>query len=127
VQRLRRLLTEIAVTVWLSRTATVDALKRALVEETYFGRHSYGIDAAKKAYYGCAASPLTIAQVALLVGLPQNPSNLDPVVHSDRAMARRKYVLQALASARVISDVEAAKAVAENTESTVVPSALECP
>jgi membrane carboxypeptidase/penicillin-binding protein len=75
--------------VWLSRTATVDALKRALAEREYFGRHAYGIKAARRAYYGCSASPLTTARVA--------------------------------------PEAEAAKAAAENAESTVLPRAAACP
>jgi len=119
--------TEMAVMVWLSRTATVDALKRALAEQTYFGRYAYGIKAAKRAYYGCSASALTTAQVAFLVGLPQNPSRLDPAAHPDLAAKRRQYVLRALAGAGVISEAEEAKAAAENAESSVVPSAPACP
>jgi hypothetical protein len=126
VSHLRRTLSELAVMVWLSRTATVDALKRALAEREYFGRHAYGIKAARRAYYGCSASALTTAQVAFLVGLPQSPSRLDPVAHPDRAAKRRQYILKTLAAAGLISEAEEEKAAAENAESTVVPEGRAC-
>ncbi|HKB47618.1 MAG TPA: transglycosylase domain-containing protein, partial [Ktedonobacterales bacterium] len=127
VSHLRRALSEVAVMVWLSRTATVDALKRALAEREYFGRDAYGIKAARRAYYGCSASALTTAQVAFLVGLPQSPSWLDPVAHPDRAAKRRQYILKTLAVAGLISEAEEEKAAADNAESTVVPNATACP
>ena len=102
VSHLRRAVTEMAVMVWLSRTATVDALKRALAERTYFGRHAYGITAARRAYFGCLASALTTAQVALLVGLPQSPSRLDPVASPGLVARRRAYILKSLAVAGLI-------------------------
>src|SRR5882762_1699345 len=100
--QLRHSITELAVMVWLTRTATADGLKRALAEGTYFGRHAYGIKAARTAYYGCSASALATAQVAFLVGLVQNPSGLNPVAHPDRAAKRRQYILKSLADAGVI-------------------------
>jgi len=124
---LPRAVTEMALMVWLSRTATVDGLKRALAERTYFGRHAYGIKAARRAYYGCPASALTIAQVAFLVGLAQNPGRLDPVAHPDAATRRRQYILKSMALAGVISKAEEATATAENAESTVLPKATACP
>ena len=124
---LRRSVTQMALMVWLSRTATVDALKRALAERTYFGRHAYGIKAARSAYYGCPASALTTAQVAVLVGLAQNPTRFDPVAHPDAATRRRQYILKSMALAGVISKAEEATATAENAESTVLPKATACP
>jgi membrane peptidoglycan carboxypeptidase len=61
--------------------------------------------------------------VALLVGLPQNPSRLDPVAHPDLATKRRPYILKSLAGAGVTSDAEEARAAAENAEFSVVAKA----
>lgn len=127
VGRLRHAATEAAVLVWLSRNATVDALKRSLAEKTYFGRHAYGIRAAKKAYYGCAASELSVAELALLVGLPQSPARFDPVAHPDHAAARRRYIVRQLTTAGLISEAEGAKAAEESAESKVVPKLEPCP
>jgi len=73
------------------------------------------------------SSALTIAQVAFLVGLAQNPGRLDPAAHPDAAATRRQYILKSMALAGVISEVEEAKATAENAESTVLPKATFCP
>jgi membrane carboxypeptidase/penicillin-binding protein len=65
--------------------------------------------------------------VALPVGLPQNPHEYDPVAHPSSAAKRREYILNSLAVAGFISEAEAAKAAAENAESTVLPRAAACP
>jgi len=66
-------------------------------------------------------------QVALLASLPQNPSRFDPIAHADLAATRRRYVLKSLAGGGVISNAEEARAEADDTESTVVPTPAACP
>jgi len=126
VDHLRRAVAEMAVIVWLSRTASADALKRALAADTYFGRHAYGIGRARRAYFGCSAAPLSTAQIALLVGIPQNPSRCDPVAHPDVAAKRRQYMVQALAASGVISADDAAKAASEKAEAAVAAKSAPC-
>ena len=57
------------------------------------GRNAFGVAAASYAYFDKDLNQLDLAQLAYLAILPKGPSNYDPVRHPDRALARRKYVL----------------------------------
>jgi len=59
----------------------------------YFGRSTYGIQAAAQAYFGVNAADLTVAQGALLAGIIPSPSNWDPAVNPEKAQQRWDRVL----------------------------------
>ncbi|MFC1863314.1 penicillin-binding protein 1A [Thermodesulfobacteriota bacterium] len=63
------------------------------LNEIYLGQSSYGVEAAALTYFDKSAKDLTIAESAILAGLPQAPSRYSPVSHFDRAKTRQKYVL----------------------------------
>lgn len=71
-----------------------------------FGNRAYGIEAAAQTYFGKGAVDLTVGEAALLVGLPQSPSMLDPFRYPERALDRRRRVLGALVSQGQISVTE---------------------
>lgn len=60
-----------------------------------YGR-AYGIQEAAQVYFGKNVEELSVAEAALLTGLPQSPARLDPFKYPERALARRGYVLQQL-------------------------------
>ncbi|HEY2326244.1 MAG TPA: transglycosylase domain-containing protein [Gaiellaceae bacterium] len=62
----------------------------------YYGNHAYGIEAAAQTYFSEHASELTLAQSALLAGLPQAPSVYDPFHNPSAALQRRNEVLLAM-------------------------------
>jgi penicillin-binding protein 1A len=66
------------------------------LNEVFYGRHAYGAEAAARTYFSKDASDLTLVQAALLAGLPQAPTDFDPILHSHRALVRRNEVLQAM-------------------------------
>jgi membrane peptidoglycan carboxypeptidase len=80
----------------------------------YFGHGAYGIDAASHTYFGKPPNQLTGGEAALLAGLVQSPDAYDPI-SGDRAaaLARRSYVLDAMAKMRFVSAGSAAAAKAE--------------
>ncbi|HEX6550357.1 MAG TPA: penicillin-binding transpeptidase domain-containing protein, partial [Gammaproteobacteria bacterium] len=63
------------------------------------GSRAYGAGAAAQVYYGTDVSHLTLAQIAMIAGLPQAPSTANPLANPQRALARRGYVL-----GRMLSD-----------------------
>lgn len=73
----------------------------------YFGHGAYGIEDAAQTYFGVHASQLTLAQSALLAGLPQAPSASDPYVNPQGAFARMHYVLLGMASMGTITPATA--------------------
>jgi penicillin-binding protein 1A len=62
----------------------------------YFGNGAYGVQQAALAYFGHGAKDLTIAEAALLAGIPADPSRYDPVTNPDSARVRRRAVLRAM-------------------------------
>ena len=62
----------------------------------YYGRDSYGIQAAAQAYFGVDASALTVEQAALLAGIIPSPNNWDPAVSPNKAEARWNIVLDSM-------------------------------
>jgi len=77
------------------------------------GQQAVGIEAASRAYYDKKASELTLAQSALLAGLPQAPSDYNPFRSEAAAIARRSQVLRKMADLGYINNSEAANAIAE--------------
>jgi penicillin-binding protein 1A len=80
------------------------------------GKQAIGIQAAARAYFNKRASRLTLAESALLAGLPQAPSQYNPFRAPTVAVARRNEVLQKMADLGYISDSEEAEARAEPLE-----------
>ena len=68
----------------------------AYLNQVFYGRHAYGVEAASKTYFSKSASELNLSQAALLAGLPQAPTTYDPLVNPNGALARRTEVLQAM-------------------------------
>lgn len=64
----------------------------------YLGEGAYGAEAASRTYFARSANKLTLAQAALIAGLAQSPSRLDPYDNPDGAIARRDEVLRAMLS-----------------------------
>jgi len=68
----------------------------AYLNEVFYGRHAYGVEAAAETYFSRSAAKLNLSQAALIAGLPQAPTTYDPLVNPHRARARRNEVLQAM-------------------------------
>ena len=73
------------------------------LNDVYYGQDAYGVQAAAETYFSRPASRLTLAQAALLAGLPQAPTVYDPLQHPGPARRRRHEVLAALLDSREIS------------------------
>ena len=85
-----------------------------------FGNGTHGVEAAARLYFGKGARDLTTAEAAFLVGLPQSPSRYDPFRHPERARARQRRVLGAMAREGRIT-------AAERDRLTALPLALTAP
>jgi len=71
-------------------------LLAAYLNEVFYGHHSYGVEAASETYFSRSASKLNLSQAALIAGLPQAPTNYDPLAHPRPARGRRDEVLRAM-------------------------------
>jgi penicillin-binding protein 1A len=66
------------------------------MNQVYYGNHAYGVEAAAETYFSLPASKLSLAQAALIAGLPQAPTTYDPFRNPSAAVARRNAVLRAM-------------------------------
>ncbi|HET8528652.1 MAG TPA: PBP1A family penicillin-binding protein, partial [Gaiellaceae bacterium] len=81
---------------------TKDRILTAYLNTIYFGNGAYGIERAARTYFGHGARKLTLAQAALLAGIPKDPSRYDPVAHPRAAEERRTTVLRLMLQQRII-------------------------
>jgi penicillin-binding protein 1A len=83
------------------------------LNKIFLGNRAYGIGAAAQVYFGRDVKDLTLAQTALLAGLPKAPSRDNPSVNPERAKDRRDYVLRRMHDLNYISDLDYKAAVAD--------------
>ena len=91
-----RKLREACLAVKLADKWPKEKILTAYLNQIYYGSQAYGIEAASQTYFSKPAKKLTLAQAALLAGLPQAPSRYDPFANPSAARARRKEVLRAM-------------------------------
>src|SRR5919202_1874054 len=99
----RRKLREACLAVELAKRWSKRRILAEYLNRVFYGHHAYGAQAAAWTYFSRPARRLTLAQAALLAGLPQAPSVDDPFRHPRRALARRNEVLAAMRASRAIS------------------------
>ena len=89
-------LEDMALAVKLENRYSKSQILAAYLSSAYFGAGAYGIAAASRRYFGIQPARLTLGQASLLAGLPQAPSDDDPLVHPAAARARQVEVLRSL-------------------------------
>jgi penicillin-binding protein 1A len=104
-----RKLREAITAVQIERTHTKNEILEMYLNVTYFGRGTYGIEAASQAYFGKDVNKLTPAQCAYLVGILKGPENYDPDDDYDNAINRRNTVIDNTVNAGFITEAEAIK------------------
>lgn len=92
-----------------------------------FGKHSFGIQAAAKTYYGKDVADLTLAQTAMLAGIPKAPEAGNPINGPARALARRNLVLQRMLTQGSIDRAQFDEATAEPITAQVFAREIELP
>lgn len=83
---------------------------REYLNRTDFGSMAFGVEAASIKYFGKSVSQLSLAQCALLAGLPQAPGRYNPILHPDVARARRNYILTRMQAEGMITEERATRA-----------------
>jgi membrane peptidoglycan carboxypeptidase len=80
------------------------------LNEIYYGNLAYGVEAASQTYFGKHARDLTLAEAAVIAGLPASPSVYDPLRNPVGAKARQTYVLDQMVRHGFVSEQEAEQA-----------------
>src|SRR5438094_2116797 len=112
-QTISRKIKEVALAYELSQTYTKDQIMEPYLNKSFYGSQSYGIEAASQGYFHIPASQLDLAQSSMLAGLPQAPTEWNPVLHPDSAKLRQTEVLRAMVRSNFISQETMDKALAE--------------
>ncbi len=92
---------------------TKDQILELYMNEIYLGGRSYGVGAAALNYFGKSLGDLTLAECAMLGGLPQQPGRVNPILNPTAAIKRRNYVIGRMLENGYISKAEAVQALAE--------------
>lgn len=90
-----------------------NAILEQFLNRAPFGGNIRGIEAASRFYFGKSARDLTLAESAMLVGLPQSPSRLRPDRFPAAAQKRKEYVLRRMAAAKLVGESDFKRAMAE--------------
>jgi len=112
-QTLSRKVREAILAFHMTRTLPKDEILALYLNETYFGNLAYGVEAAARAYFGKPVRELSLAECALLAGLPQSPEGYNPLTNLEAAKERQKVVLGLMAKAGYITPEQAELAARE--------------
>jgi penicillin-binding protein 1A len=106
----RRKVQEAIISTWLWKHYSRDEILGIYLNRVYLGAGAYGVDAASRLYFGHPATALTLAEAAILAGLPKAPSSLNPLANPQAAQNRATEVLDAMVATGAISAADAANA-----------------
>ncbi|HEY0020010.1 MAG TPA: PBP1A family penicillin-binding protein [Longimicrobium sp.] len=107
---IRRKVLEVRVARQIERALDKRKIMELYLNHIYLGEGAYGVDAAAQTYFGKPATRLTLAEAALIGGLPQSPSRINPRENRQAARTRRNLVLREMAKAGFITPEQAREA-----------------
>lgn len=108
-----RKIKEIILAFWAERLYTKDQILEMYLNQVPYGGTAWGIESAAQTYFGKSAQTLTIAEAAILAGLPAAPSQYSPFGHVDRAFSRQGEVLRRMVEDRYITQDQAREALSQ--------------
>ncbi len=107
---LTRKLSEVLLSYKIESNLTKDQILELYINQIYLGQRAYGFGAAAVVYYGKPLSQLSVAEMAMLAGLPKAPSRYNPIINPQRAALRQQYVLRRMHDLKYLSDADYALA-----------------
>ena len=90
---LTRKFSEALLAIKIEHNLPKDKILELYINQIYLGQRAYGFEAAARTYFGKGLKDLSVAEFAMLAGLPKGPSLYNPVINPLRATARQHYVL----------------------------------
>ena len=113
---------EILLTFKLEHLLTKDQILEIYVNQIFLGNRAYGFAAASEAYFGKPIKNITIAEAAMLAGLPKAPSAFNPINNPKRARSRQLYIIERMEENGFIT---AAQAEAAKKEQLVIKTTAD--
>ena len=105
-----RKLKEMVLALKIEQRYTKREILTLYLNQIYFGSGAYGAEAAAQTYFGKPARDLSLAECALLAGLPRSPKYYSPFQSRERALGRRAYVLKRMVATGAVSEADADEA-----------------
>ena len=105
---------EILLTTKLEHLLTKDQIFEIYLNQIYLGNRAYGFAAASEAYFGKPLKNISIAEAAMLAGLPKAPSAYNPISNPKRARSRQLYIIERMEEHGFITKEQAAAAKLED-------------
>ncbi len=112
----KRKLREAYYTLRLEMNYAKDDILEGYLNTIYYGHGAYGIEAASQYYFGKSASDLSLAEAAMIAGIPKGPSYYSPLVAAEKAKQRQITVLKAMQKNGFITKEEAEEAAKEEIQ-----------
>ena len=111
-QTFTRKFKEILLSLQMERELSKNQILELYINKIFLGKRAYGFEAAAQVYYGRSLRDLSLAQWAMLAGLPKAPSALNPIANPSRALVRRNWILDRMLGLEYIDEAQhqAAKA-----------------
>ena len=103
-QTFARKFNEILLALKIERELSKDEILELYVNVIFLGKRAYGIHAAAEVYYGKPLNELSLAQLAMIAGIPKGPSIFNPIANPDRALERRNWILGRMKDLDYISE-----------------------
>ena len=115
---------EILLTTKLEHMLSKDQIFEIYLNQIYLGNRAYGFAAASEAYFGKPLKSISIAEAAMLAGLPKAPSAYNPIANPKRARSRQLYIIERMEENGFISKAEAVAAKQEELKIRTATSSL---
>ncbi|WP_075185423.1 penicillin-binding protein 1A [Teredinibacter haidensis] len=109
---------EILLALRIEQELSKEEILELYVNVIFLGNRAYGIHAASQVYYGKPLSQLSLAQFAMLAGLPKGPSTMNPIANPERALTRRNWILGRMLALKMIDETEYTAAASEEISSS---------
>ena len=113
-----RKINEILLALQIERELSKDEILELYVNKIYLGNRAYGIEAAAQVYYGKPIGELSLAQMAMIAGLPKAPSAFNPLANPARAKERRNWILGRMYRLGKIDEARYQQALAEEVDAS---------
>ncbi|TVZ40574.1 penicillin-binding protein 1A [Alteromonadaceae bacterium 2753L.S.0a.02] len=104
---------EILLALRIEQELSKEEILELYVNVIFLGNRAYGIKAASQVYYGKPLNQLSLAQIAMIAGLPKGPSTMNPIANPSRAVERRNWILGRMLYLEKINEAEYEDAIAE--------------
>ncbi len=122
---LDRKIKEIYLAIKIEKELSKSEILELYLNKIFLGKRAYGVGSAAEIYYGKKLDQLTLAQTAMIAGLPKAPSRYNPINRPKRAKLRRNYILQRMLEQNYITQAEYTQAINEKISAKIHHAATQ--